>query len=845
MSIEYSKNNGTFNGVSIWALAFGCIIGWGSVVLPGTVFIPNAGPLGTVLGIILAAFMSFVICRNYSCMVHQFPNSKGSYIYTTKILGEDHGFLVIWSLLLAYISLLWANAYNFTVLIRAIFGEAFMKGYLYNIAGYDVYLAGVCFAIAIKVTFVLISTFACRIANVMRIIFALALFFSVLILFVGVITKVDFNTFSPAFSNREPIFIQIMNVAVFAPFLFMGFEAVTHTVGETTFPVKRIFVYSCVAILAGMMVYIFLALTAVAETPDRYSSWVEYMDDLKNLHGIESIPVFFNAQKLFGTFGLVLICVAAFSALSTGVLGFHRTTAKVLAIMSEAELMPKALAKKNKSGVLVNANLSILAISIPVFFLGRTIIGWNVDVSSFAAAIVYAYISVCTLKTAGDNKLIKLGGISGCIFMLMVFIFLLIPNVFAKKLIAKESFMLLTAWSLIGMGYYWFIFWKDKNRRFGKSTIMWLVMVGILFFSTVMWSQRTLIEELSDAFSGDIPNILILDNIVQFVVILIAIIFLFSLFTIMINREKDLNTKYERSELHKQNVISENIILTEYSTQLQLQKQEIEQQKERIQKQKDEIQSSINYAYNIQHSLLTPESVIDEIFPDNFLLYKPRNVVSGDFYWVDQFGDYKICVVGDCTGHGVPGGFMPMLGITNLNYIVGRVLDPDRILNKLREAIITGLRQRDDEPLDTVPPTQQNRSRDGLDCAIYVINERDLTLSYAGANNPLIIIRNNEIMVYKADKMPVGIYVRTEPFKSTEIQLQKGDCLYTFSDGFQDQLNFVTKKKFLSRHLRELLLDIHDLPMEQQKEILNKTFEDWRGPKEKQVDDVVIFGVRI
>ena len=129
--------------------------------------------------------------------------------------------------------------------------------------------------------------------------------------------------------------------------------------------------------------------------------------------------------------------------------------------------------------------------------------------------------------------------------------------------------------------------------------------------------------------------------------------------------------------------------------------------------------------------------------------------------------------------------------------------------------------------------------------AVYVINEKDLTLSYAGANNPLVLIRGNEIQVYKADKMPVGIYVRLEPFTCTEIQLQKGDCIYTFSDGFQDQLNCVTKKKFLSRHLRELLLEIHELPMDQQKVILEHTFEDWRGPEEKQVDDVVIFGIRI
>lgn len=846
MAISGNKTRTGFSGISIWALSLGCIIGWGSVVMPGTVFIPNAGPLGTVLGIILASVMAVVVCRNYSWMVRKFPDVRGSYVYTRNILGEDHGFLVTWSLLLAYLSLLWANAYNFVVLTRGIFGDVFMNVHLYKIAGYDVYLDGVLFTIIINAFFVAVSTFARRFANVLRVVMAVTLFASVAILFVGVVTQVDFSEIGPSFTDKEPVFVQIMNVAVFAPFLFKGFESVTHTVGQTRFPANKIFWYSGIAILAGMIVYVFLALTAVSGMPNRYTVWTRYMDSLPRLTGLESIPVFFNAHRLMGDFGLVLVTVAAFCALATGVLGFHRATARVIAIMSNSGLLPKSLGTTNKDGELVNASIAIFALSIPIFFLGRTVIGWNADVSSFAAAIVYAYISVCAIRTAGGNRGVKASGIAGCVMMLMVFAFLLIPNIFAKNLISRESYILLTAWSLFGMVYYWFVFWRDKEHRFGKSTVMWLVMVGILFFATLMWSQRTLLDELVKVYdSGEIPAILVWDNVMQFLVILAAIIFLFSLFTIMMKRQRDLYTKYLRSEQHKKSVINENEVLTRYSTQLKLQKEEIEMQKARIQKQRDEIQSSIHYAYHIQHSLLTPDTVVNDIFPDSFLLYKPRNVVSGDFYWMDKFGDYKVCVVGDCTGHGVPGGFMSMLGITNLNYIVGRVLDPDRILNKLREAIVTGLRQRDDEPLDAIPPTQQDRSRDGMDCAVYVINEKDKTLTFAGANNPLVLIRDNEIIVHKADKMPVGIYVKMEPFTSTEIQLQKGDCLYTFSDGYQDQLNHITKKKFLSRHLRELLLEIHELPMDQQKVILEQTFDDWRGPEEKQVDDVVIFGVRI
>ena len=297
--------------------------------------------------------------------------------------------------------------------------------------------------------------------------------------------------------------------------------------------------------------------------------------------------------------------------------------------------------------------------------------------------------------------------------------------------------------------------------------------------------------------------------------------------------------------------------IAEATEEIRGQNVQLEQQKDEIEKQKDEIQSSINYARRIQRALLTPDEIIDKIFPDHFLLYKPRNVVSGDYYWFGQFGDYKVSIVADCTGHGVPGGFMSMLGMTNLNYIVGQELRPDEILNKLRNAIITSLRQKDDTPAPTgdekadrraafaASVEKKDRSQDGMDVAMYVLNEKEMTLSFAGANNPLVLIRDGEVEVVKASKMPVGIYAKLDPFERVDMEIKKGDCLYTFSDGFQDQFGYESGKKFMSKHLREVLLEIHQKPMAEQKEILNKIYEDWRGPADHQTDDVVLMGVRI
>ena len=307
--------------------------------------------------------------------------------------------------------------------------------------------------------------------------------------------------------------------------------------------------------------------------------------------------------------------------------------------------------------------------------------------------------------------------------------------------------------------------------------------------------------------------------------------------------EKNAILAEQAEEILAQNdeILEKNEEIMAQNDEIKAQNEEIQAQAETIKKQSEEIHASINYARRI-----------NRIFPDHFILYKPRNTVSGDYYWVGQFGDNKVSIVADCTGHGVPGGFLSVLGMANLNYIVGQEVTPDMILNHLREAIITNLRQRSTDHTalhDREHPTSEvdlnDRSRDGMDAAAYVINEKQMKLSYAGANNPLVLIRDNEVQVLKADRMPVGIYTSLEPFQCTTIDIQRGDCIYTFSDGFQDQFGIETNKKFMGKRLRELLLEIHQQPMAEQKKMLNVVYEEWRGPASNQTDDVVIMGVRV
>lgn len=278
-------------------------------------------------------------------------------------------------------------------------------------------------------------------------------------------------------------------------------------------------------------------------------------------------------------------------------------------------------------------------------------------------------------------------------------------------------------------------------------------------------------------------------------------------------------------------------IVEERTAEVVAQKEEIERQKEKISIQNEEITSSIQYASRIQSALLTPSELVSRIFPEHFILYLPRDIVSGDFYYVTQVESKKICIVADCTGHGVPGGFMSMLGISFITQILSEVKDLQAadILNRLRQLVISTLHQTSDV----------GGSKDGMDITIYIVDEQSMTMQFAGANNPLILIRNGEVTQVKGDKMPIGIHLRGEvPFTNNVIEIQKGDVMYTFSDGYVDQFGGESGRKFMIKDFRELLLKIHTYPMAEQRQILLDTLISWQGDTPR-IDDVVVMGVRI
>lgn len=308
-------------------------------------------------------------------------------------------------------------------------------------------------------------------------------------------------------------------------------------------------------------------------------------------------------------------------------------------------------------------------------------------------------------------------------------------------------------------------------------------------------------------------------------------------------------------------ILAQNVEINQQKEEIIAQRDEIEGQKEnaeyqrdRIEKQKAEITASIVYASRIQTAVLPSDEEINQILNNFFLLYKPRDIVSGDFYWVSHIGNKTIISVADCTGHGVPGAFMSMLGIQFFNEIVDKaqISSPKLILNELRKSVINALDQKG----------VMGETKDGMDIAVCTYDNKTNKLEYAGANNPMYLIRKNfdgdttlfpenttykkhdayTLIEIKADKMPIAIHDRMDSFTCKAIQLKPNDKLYLFSDGYADQFGGAKGKKFKYHRLKQLLLENASVDFDLQKQQLETVLHEWQG-SEEQVDDIIIMGV--
>jgi len=313
---------------------------------------------------------------------------------------------------------------------------------------------------------------------------------------------------------------------------------------------------------------------------------------------------------------------------------------------------------------------------------------------------------------------------------------------------------------------------------------------------------------------------------------------------LVVERTAEIQHQKQEIEQQRDTAIQQNETITN-------QKKEIEKQRDIADEQRRNLTENIQYASHIQEAILPPQEFFSKVFPEHFVLYKPKDIVSGDYYWLAQKNNKIFFAVADCTGHGVSGAFMSMLGVSFLNAIMYKHIDENNEIPITASQILDELRENIKQSLHKTGKENEAQGRVGMDIALCVFNIDTKMMQYAGAYNPLYIVRKPEdptaeleFTQYKADKMPIGFFFKEKPFTNYEFQVYTGDSIYIFSDGYIDQFGGDKKRRLQAKDFKNILIEITNFNMKTQKTILNQNFEEWKGEYE-QVDDVLVMGLKI
>ena len=476
-----------------WALAFGCSVGWGSFVMPGNTFLPIAGPVGAALGLGLGAAVMLIIAVNYHFLMNRYPDAGGTYTYTKKSFGYDHGFLSAWFLILTYIAIIWANASALPLIARTLLGGTFQFGFDYEIAGYHVYLGEILLAVGALVLAALVCLRR-KTAEWTQIVMAVLLFVGIVICFTAAMgtTKVA-EPFSPAWSPEQTPLGGTFTIFALAPWAFIGCESITHSAAEAKFSLKRSFGIMAVALVTAGAAYALLTLLAVTALPEGCDSWTDYVAHLGDYQGPASQPTFHAARAALGDAGSVILGVAALGGIFTGLIGNYIALSRLIRSLSEDGLFPGRIGKLDNHHVPRNAILCILAVSVCLPFLGRTAISWIVDVTTVGATIAYAFASASAWKEAREqgNSRVVVTGILGVVVSLLFALEFLIPNIISVKTLSTESYLILAAWGILGFIVFHVMLRKDLNKRLGRSIVAWVVLLALIIFTSSVWMLQS------------------------------------------------------------------------------------------------------------------------------------------------------------------------------------------------------------------------------------------------------------------------------------------------------------------------------------------------------------------
>lgn len=468
MEIEEVKLEKKLSAVNVWALAFGCIIGWSAFVLPGTSFLKNAGTLGTAIGMGIDAIIMIIIAFNYNYMVNKFPRSGGEFIYSKEAFGRKSAFWCSWFLSLSYLTMVPLNATGLSLIAKTIAGDCFQFGFHYKVAEYEVYLGEILLAITALIIFAVLSIRGVKFTGVFQTVLTVLLAGGVITVGVAALlsNKATASNLVPVWGMDKTPIAGIVSVLAIAPYAFVGFDTIPQAAEEFNFSAKKTIVILIIAIFFGASLYVGINTIAASVVPAEYNSWVEYVRDIDNLSGVKATPSFNAAKELLGNFGLTVIGLAVLAALISGIVGFYMASSRLLYAVSKEKMLPEWFGKLHpKYKTPKNAIVFVMAIGCIAPIFGRNTLLWIVDMASLGAAIGYGYTSASAFIFALKDKKIGImitGGI-GTIFSVVCAVILLVPISGLKCSLGKESYICLIVW--VAMGVIFYLCRQYKNKR--------------------------------------------------------------------------------------------------------------------------------------------------------------------------------------------------------------------------------------------------------------------------------------------------------------------------------------------------------------------------------------------
>lgn len=514
----YSEYDRYLSPLDVWAIAFGCTIGWGAFMMPGTTFLPVAGPLGTAIAMAVSVVIMLVIGANFFYLMKNRPGTGGVYAYTKAAFGREHAFLCAWFLSLSYLTVLFMNATSLFLVIRMVFGRRLQYGYYYyNIAGNHIFMGEVGASIVALASVGLLFINAKPLLQRLQTILAIVLLACVAFVAAICLPRLRLAFPQDAFGilGGSPAY-GILSIVMLAPWAFVGFEVISLETAHFDFKIRRSRWIILASILLGGIVYVALTLVAVSAAPDGYASWQAYIADLAQLDGVSSVPTFFAARAIMGNGGLLVMAVAALAAILTGMIAAYRATARVLATMAEDRILSERFSQTTYS------ILFVMVISIVISIFGRNMLQCFMELTSLGAIIGFGYTSASAWRLAqkqGNRRFMVLGAL-GTVLSVAFLLVQLIPGITATETMGADAFLLLTIWCLLG-----FIFYLITVARSGKTKAMGasaagLTLFALLLFSALMWlGKRLMAAESLEA----VHSILRLEGPITLVIIFIGL----------------------------------------------------------------------------------------------------------------------------------------------------------------------------------------------------------------------------------------------------------------------------------------------------------------------------------